>query len=257
MRVAVCFWGLCRSTHIVRHSIDTHILAPLREAGLSVDTYVHTFALYRTYTNVRANEHSLLLKNTNWRYLTPTTHSVENQDTVDESLNLKLYRSHPNPWLDDTDWCTFDNHIRSLYSLDKVFTLVQDSGIYYDAILFVRPDCRYLQPLYPDWVYGMSNQIRLPDFHLVNGVNDRFAICCPTSAKVYSRRFRDALSYSKKHSLHSETFLKWCLIKNHCQIHLIPFIFQRVRATGETAPADEKLTVRTGHFQILTEPQKS
>lgn len=257
MRIAVCFWGLCRSTHIVRHSIESTIFTPLREAGHHVEPFLHTFTLYRPYSNVRANEHGILLKNTNWRYLTPKVYAIENQDVVDSSLKLKAYRSHGNPWADDIEWTTFENHIRSLYSLEQVYSLVEACEEQYDAILFVRPDCRYLQPLDPTWIVLHRNQIRLPDFHHVEGINDRFAICSPHSAKVYAYRFRDALEYSKSMPLHSETFLKWCLTKHQCQISLIPFVFQRVRATGETAPADEKLTAHTELLHSQTEPQRN
>jgi hypothetical protein len=261
MRVALCFWGLCRSTHIVLNSIQRNIFSTLTDLGIEYDVYLHTFILTGSYTNERANEHYISLRNTNFNLLHPFVVKVENQDDVDIQLQLPTYRTQGNPWKDPdhpTSWTTFDNHIRSLYSLREVYLSLESSGRTYDAIVFLRPDVRYLESLYQEMFCSLTpKDILLPNFHMIDGVNDRFAICHPETAWVYGKRFEYALEYSKRFPLHSETFLKWVIEKNALHVSHIPFVFQRVRATGETAPADTELITHIARHRILTVQQKS
>jgi hypothetical protein len=244
MRVAVCFWGICRSTEYTITSIKKHIYESLSSAGIEYDVYVHSFVLYRSYTNRRAGENTIHLKNTTWKLLKPKKNIIEDQDIVDKTLNFKEYRSQGNPWEGDigNDFTTLDNHIRALYSLKRVTDLWSESGIEYDAILYCRPDVRYLEPIDPMWISCIPEKIILmPDFHLTEGCNDRFAIGKPDVMKVYGSRYTDALSFSRKNKLHSEKFLSSMLSMCYIKIQYIPFRFRRIRATGEVFPSDLSL----------------
>jgi hypothetical protein len=244
MRVAVCFWGLCRSTDLVIDSIKQYIFQPLLDVGIEVDTFLHTYTLYRPYSNSRAGEERIQLKNTVWKLLEPTKYIIENQDKVDTHLQFEQYRTYGNPWAADDagGFQTLDNHIRALWSLKQVTTLWIQSGISYDAVLYVRPDCRYLRPLQPSWLYSLKKYtIMLPDFHLHENCNDRFAIGVPDVMRHYGMRFDGALEYSKRLPLHSERYLSFILSRNAITIEHIPFRFWRMRANGETCPADADL----------------
>ena len=245
MKVALCFWGLCRSTHQTISSIEEMIFQSLKEAGIQYDTFVHTYRFFRPYNNIRAEEYSIQLKNTTYKLLQPTYELVEYQDTVDIQLGLEKYRTKGNPWENDDEgtFQTLDNHIRSLWSLAQVTRLWKESGQVYDAIVYLRPDVRYLVPLHAGLLTGLShNTIRVPDFHLIQGCNDRFAIGKPSVMEVYGNRYFQALEYSKKAPLHSETYLAKVLQTAGIKIQHIPFRFQRVRANGRTCKADLELT---------------
>jgi hypothetical protein len=244
MRVAVCFWGLCRSTDQVLESIQQNIFQPLIDSGVEFDTFLHTYTVYRPYTNGRAGEHRLQLKNTVWKLLQPTQYILENQDHIDTQLGFEAYRTHGNPWSADDHggFNTLNNHIRALWSLKQVTTLWVQSGTQYDAVLYVRPDCRYVRPLQLAWLYSLKNYtIMIPDFHLHENCNDRFAIGPPEVMRHYGTRFDGALEFSKRLPLHSEHYLAFILSKNTITIQHIPFRFRRVRANGETCPADIQL----------------
>jgi hypothetical protein len=244
MRVAVCFWGLCRSTEYTIQSIEKFIYDILKSVGIEYDVYVHSFVLYRPYSNRRAGEEVVHLKNTTWKLLNPTSSIIEDQDIVDKSLNMRLYRSQGNPWESDTgnDFTTLDNHIRALYSLKRVTELWSASGKEYDAVMYCRPDVRYINPIDPAWLSLVPNGcILMPDFHLTEGCNDRFAIGKPDVMKVYGNRFNDALAFSKKHQLHSEKFLSFILSASYISVQYIPIRFRRIRATGEVFPSDLNL----------------
>jgi hypothetical protein len=241
MRVAVCFWGICRSTDYTIESIENNIFSPLRTAGIDYDIFVHTYTLYTPYENRRAGEYGIQLKNTLWKLLKPTSVKVDHQANIDVSLRFEDYRRMGDPWEKDSDttWQTFNNHIRALWSLKEVTKLWESSSNVYDTILYVRPDVRFSVPLTIEWLIFIQNDaIVIPNFQLINGVNDRFAIARPGSAKVYGKRFDGALEYSKSHQLHSEKYLSDVLKGANIKVHPEYFPFCRVRANGVLHQAD-------------------
>lgn len=235
MRVAVCFWGICRSTDYTIESIENNIFSPLRTAGIDYDTFVHTYTVYAPYENRRAGEYTIQLKNTLWKLLKPTSVKVDHQARIDTTLRYEDYRRMGDPWGEDSDttWQTFNNHIRALWSLKEVTRLWEASSNVYDAILYVRPDVRFSVPLNIEWLIFVPNDsIVIPNFQLINGVNDRFAIARPNVAKVYGKRFDGALEYSKSHQLHSETYLSDTLKVANIKVLPVYFPFCRIRANG-------------------------
>ena len=239
MRVALCFWGLCRSTDRIIESIETCIFNPLINAQISYDVYLHTYKLYRPYTNARSNETGLQLKNTIWKLLKPREAKIENQDEVDKALDLKKYRNRGDPW--ESDYSTLDNHIRALYSLSEVTRLWTQSGTTYDVVIYLRPDVRFMTPISLNWLNVRKDLILIPDFHLFYGCNDRFAIGIPKDMKVYGDRFYSAYEYSLQKPLHSEQFLSNHIVGYGIEFKTIPIRFRRVRADGYTCDADKDL----------------
>lgn len=235
MKVALCFWGLCRSTDLTIQSIQDYIFKPLREAGIEYTVFLHTYTLYRKYSNTRANESPMFLKNTLWKLLEPCISKIENQDLIDPILEFEKYRTHGNPWSSDsgTDWETLNNHIRSLWSLKEVTYLWESSSDTYDRVIYLRPDVLFQTPLQLKWLYECKpNEIYIPNFHIYFGSNDRFAIGYPNTMKVYGNRYKSAYTYSLHYPLHSEAFLTYILENEKIQIHKIPIFFSRVRANG-------------------------
>jgi hypothetical protein len=135
-----------------------------------------------------------------------------------------------------------DNHIRALYSLFQVTQLWKRQEIRYDAIIYARPDCKFLSSIQPSWIYELKHGIVLiPDFHLYFGCNDRFAIAKPKTAVLYGERFSSAYQYSLHKLLHSEAFLADTMKENGIDIQVVPIRFQRVRADGHICDADQDL----------------
>lgn len=249
MKIALCFWGLCRSTHLTIESIQMYIYDALKKQGIEYDRYSHTYILQREYTNIRSDEIKCVLQNDNYKLLNPTYMSIEDQDIVDKRLNLEAYRKKGDPWGGDSNvipFATLDNHIRALWSLYQVSLCVEKSKQHYDYIVFLRPDVEYLQPLRTEYFLNATDHsIVIPDFHHFFGSNDRFAICTPRVAKLYGMRFSNALAYSQRHLLHAEGYLTHVLKEANIQIQTIPFRFRRVRANGRIAQADKQLTAHT------------
>jgi hypothetical protein len=242
MKVALCFWGLCRSTDLTIQSIQTCIFKPLQDAGIEYDSFLHTYTLYRPYSNPRAKEEKLQLKNTAWKLLQPSQEIVEDQDEVDRKLDLKKYRTQGNPWPEDPSYTTLDNHIRALWSLKQVTSLWMSKQKEYSCIVYLRPDVKFIKSIKPEWIHNLPPYtIRIPNFHLVDGCNDRFAIGSPLHMRVYGNRFDNALQYSYCNLLHSERFLAYEVKRNALQLELISFPFIRIRANGQPCHSDINL----------------
>lgn len=247
MRIALCFWGLCRSTHLTIESIEECIYKPLKEAGYDVTTFLHTYTLYRNYKNSRSNELNIQLKNTNYKLLKPDNYKTENQDQIDIQLDFIKYRTMGDPWEHDTisvsdKWETLNNHIRALWSLQKVTELWTTCGQSFDVVLYLRPDVSYKTKLKKEWIEAVHRgTVFIPDFHLYFGSNDRFAIGHPEDMKLYGNRLNEALSYSQRKPLHAEAFLTDFMRSKGVQFVTIPFRFQRVRANGLVCESDRGL----------------
>jgi len=233
MHIAICFWGICRSTDKTIESIKKCIYEPLTKAGYTYDIYVHTYSLSSPLTNPRANEYNIILNNELYKLLMPNHAKVDEQATIDKSLNIPLYQTQADPWSNNYD--THTNHLRALYSLMQVTSMWSEKS--YDRIIYARPDVNFLVPINLDWLNENENTILLPNFHKYP-VNDRFALGWPNAMKIYGSRFNNALEFSKIHPLHAEKYLNNILNSNNIIVKTIAFNFYRVRADGKLCSWD-------------------
>lgn len=232
MKIALCFWGIARSTKHTINSIKTNIYNALKNLNIEYTIFLHSYQIHSFYSNPRAKEFNCLLDNNDWKLIEPDYFFIENQNEVDKNLNLNIYKTHPDPW--GTNYQTFNNHIRSLWSLKQVTQLwkKQHDISPFDYIVYLRPDVLYITPLQSIFFNLNENEINLPYFHKYP-VNDRFSISKPNVAFIYGSRFDSALEFSKYYQLHSERFLNHILQSNKIIPKDIHFLFKRVRATGE------------------------
>ena len=243
MRIALCYWGLCRSTDKTYDSIEECIYKPLRQANIEFDIYLHTYEISGNYTNVFAREINVNINNELYKLLKPTAFLVENQLAVDKQLNLPDYFTQGLCW----QWKSFiknednivamtHNHIRALYSLKQVTGLWFKSQKTYDRIIYLRPDVKFLTKLDTNWLTNLKQDECIAPNNAMHPVNDRFAILYPVKAKFYGERFDELLDFSKTSPVHSEGYLDHS-VKKH-QIRVIPkeFQFRRIRANGIEIP---------------------
>jgi hypothetical protein len=230
MKIAVCFWGIHRSTHFTYKSIQLQIFQRLRQLGITYDIFLHTMTIQGMYVNPRSKEHSLL-RHDLWKLLSPHFHKVESQEEVDKRLGLDNYLTHGCPWQSENNHSLF-NCVRALYSLKEVTSMMLNQGVEYDAVMFCRPDVFYKTAVTRGLFEELTDQnIRLVDYAKYP-INDRFSVCKLHVAKIFGLRFEEALSYSKEKPLHSETFLDFILKKNGIKVIETRFIFFRVRSNG-------------------------
>jgi len=233
MHIAICFWGICRSTDITIESIKRCLYEPLTKAGHTYHVYIHTFSLSTKLNNPRSAEHNITLNNTLYQVLEPTRVLVEEQNSVDSTLNAPLYQTQTDPWFNN--YITHTNHVRALYSLMQVTSMWSETV--YDRVIYARPDVQFHNPLNLEWLNVDKNTIVLPNFH-GHPINDRFALGSPNVMKIYGSRFKQALDYSKINPLHSETYLAYILESHNIVINPVLFNFCRIRADKQPCPGD-------------------
>ena len=144
-KIALCFYGLCRSTNYTIDSINTYIFDVLKELNFTYDIYLHTYKVNNPYTNSRNNEENILLNNDLYKLLHPTIYKIDDQDEIKKTLDFNKYRSKGDPWLNN--FKSLDNLILGLYSLNQVTQLWKSSNTTYDYIIYLRPDVKYITPL--------------------------------------------------------------------------------------------------------------
>ena len=254
-KIARCFWGITRSLKLTLPSIEEYIFKPLKKANILYDIYIHTYIVSDIYSNPRAGEASIKLDNNEYKLLNPYKYSIEDQNSIDASIQFNKYELKGDPWKKYNSYDnylsyskkSFYNHIRALRSLKQVTCMWQNNSTDYSHIVYCRPDVTYITPFNISWL-SSSNSIYIPNFGRYGKnrlkLNDRFAIGRPEQMKIYGNRFNEALQYSKKHQLHSETFLADILKKNKIHIKFIEFGFIRTRANGNLADIDIKELVQ-------------
>jgi hypothetical protein len=229
-KVAVCFYGLCRSTNYTIESINNCIFKPLKQLNFNYHIYLHTFNVTTPYTNARNNEENIMLDNDLYKLLNPMFYKIDDQDNIKKSIDFLKYRTNGDPWLND--FKSLDNLILGLYSLNQITQLWKNNCNTYDYIIYLRPDVKFINPLQLSFFSELNNSnIALPDFHEYP-INDRFAIGKPNVMLLYGERYLRAYDYSLINKLHAETYLNYILEKNKIDIIKIKFYFQRIRANG-------------------------
>lgn len=241
--VALCFWGLTRSLRYTLPSIQEQIFKPLEADNITYHVYLHTYAINTTYTNERSGEINMHLNNTEYLALNPLVGHVTELTEADRVIDLERYTKWEDPWTNN--YASLRNFVRALYSMFNVSTAVQTSEHKYDAVVFLRPDVRYLNPINTTLLRSLEpDTAYLPDFHTNLGANDRFALGTPGVMRIFGSRFLLAELYAQRNppaGLHAERFALWMLNVLGIKQVQIPFRFQRVRATGQTYILDKPI----------------
>lgn len=228
--IAVCFYGLCRSTNYTIESINKCIFTPLKELNFKYDIYLHTYNVNTPYTNIRNDEYNITLDNNLYKLLNSTIHKIDNQEDIKKMINFVKYRSKGDPW--SNQYRSLDNLILGLYSLNQVTQLWKNSNKTYDYIIYLRPDVKFINSLTLSFFLNLDDtNIALPNNNEYP-INDRFAIGTPNVMLSYGERYLNAYDYSLTNKLHAETYLKYILDKNKINIIKINFNFHRIRANG-------------------------
>jgi len=250
-RVAICFWGIMRSLKFTLPSIKKYIFKPLDDAKIPYDIFLHTYNLNGDCTKTYSVECTLAIDKNEYKLLNPKESIIENQKTIDEKINFNKYMTMGNPWKDAQVEVAY-NHIRALWSLKQVTSIWMKHRSEYSHVMYCRPDMTYIMPIKPEW-FSFSDSIVSPDFarhgRKIEKLCDRFAIGMPEQMEIYGNRFNEALEFSKKSQLHSETFASHILHKNGINRKYIPFGFLRTRANSQiNTEEDVKEVIRRKWF---------
>ncbi len=160
-RVAVCMSGRCLGLERTHDNIRRYLLERL--------------PAYDLFMFVPADEYADLAG-----LLSPTVVAARPDRPIDEG-HLQNGRN-----------CLIkvgvQRYLQQLYGLKACDRLrrqyERDTGVRYEAVIRCRPDVRFESPL-PD-LHGLDlNYLHVPDFHMYEGINDRFAIGNPQDMGIY------------------------------------------------------------------------
>lgn len=241
IKIAICFFGLCRSLNYTLDSIKNNILLELKNNNIEYDIILHTYNL--KYLNLKRSNESYKLDTNEWKLLKPDKFKIDNQDEFDKVYDYNYIKSFGDAW--NTNYENTINLIRQLNSLKKVWLLCHDKNNKYDCYLFLRPDIKYLNKINIDYVNNIvknNNLIYTPEWLKSGGLNDRIALCDYNSAKIYSNRIDNIPNYLSltKKPLHAEKFLKFIINKNDILNKDLKLKGHRIRSKGNVPYYDLK-----------------
>lgn len=247
-RVAVCFFGIPRSLHITRPSLEKNVLNPIKEFA-EVKVFAH-FYNQTTISNPRTGEFGDVTQDD---VICPDqTLITEEPGECLKVWDYEKLKTYGDFWSDDFN--SLRNLIHQLNSIRAVSELSQ--SYHADCTIFIRPDLWYYDDLSPVVQKSLSlreSSVYLPYWQPFGGENDRFAVIGKNSTEAYANRIQKAVEFCEnfKAPLHSETLLKYAL-KDQNVIH-IPNRAARVRAGGKVVNESFNLKwVDDAHKRIIT-----
>eukprot|EP00904_Undaria_pinnatifida_P011647 jgi/Undpi1/7612/HiC_scaffold_23.g10085.m1 len=186
-KVAVCFFGLTRSLRWTLPSIEKRLLGVLRDSGMKVEVFLHTYDLLEV-NNERAGEVGIKygrFKN-DFRALNANRTSVTDQDLFDRAWPDPLSMTHYHWHYRKTEvHSVIRNVFRAYWSMSTVWSVMvqyaMETGTRYDAVVLARPDVWFhVDTDLPSRQFPLpAKTVFLPSFETDKGgggrKNDRFA----------------------------------------------------------------------------------
>lgn len=227
VKVAVCYWGLTRSTRFVYPSHFDRIFRVLETNGIGYDVFMHTWSIegkqwswdQQLETPVDYEE---------YQFLKPKYYKIEPQSEFLDRLDFSQYY-----YQGETEWLPqlIRNHLCALESQKRVTDMVTESGNHYDFIIYVRPDVWFRSPLDVGLMRSLKEgEIVVPSFDSYGGYNDRFAILPFATAPIYGKRIDEIAQFRRDVGyIVSEKYVKYICDKYGLKVHFsnIDFVFVR------------------------------
>jgi hypothetical protein len=233
MRIAICYWGLTRSTKKVYQTHHDRLFKPLKDAGVAFDVYMHswrTVAPMVWWTPAPEPDYE------EYKLLTPTHYQIDDQEAYLATLDMAKYfdadlwarvgDSHAGEWVPQL----IRNHLCALESQKRAFAMIEESD--YDFVMFVRPDVEIVTAIDLSWLAAPFS-ILLPSINQGEGLNDQFAIVPFKSAAHYARRIDEIAAFRQTEGrIVSEKYVKFIVHKYYeplGPVTTVPFMYNIIR----------------------------
>jgi hypothetical protein len=240
MKVAVCYFGLTRSTKAVYKSHTKFIHDILKENNINFDIFIHTWKTKSSKQRVWDRTQSSLINYEEYKLLNPNYYKIDPQEDFLNSIDMsKFFYKHIHENIGQNgkgEWIPelVQNHLCALESQKRVFSMVCDTSEKYDMVIMVRPDALIENPLdilqitsfFEEYPSGIS----VPLFGKHEGYNDQFAIMKFENAHIYCNRVDEIADFRKNHGrIVSEKYVKYICDNYFEKINFIHFNFKLVR----------------------------
>lgn len=239
MKLAICYWGMTRSTKLVYKTHNNHLFNILNVNKIEYDVFMHTWKTKNDENIIWEKPCSIPIDYEEYKLLNPNYYKIENQNDFTETLNFsdyfneKLYKLYggdkPYEWRPQL----ILNHLCALESQKRVYNMVVETKNNYDFIIYIRPDVKILNNFEISWL-NSDFDIVLLDYDNYEGFNDRFAILPMNTATKYSERIDEIKDYRKNHGrIVSEKYVKFFVEKYYSKPKFVNFVMKIVRPNGE------------------------
>lgn len=244
MTVAICYFGLTRSTKVCYESHIENIYNILKNNNEDYDVFLHTWELENGIQKIWERTISNKIDYDEYKLLNPKYFKRDNQEEYEKTIDFNKYyyidvakeKGHKK----DGEWVPglIRNHLCALESQKRVFEMVQQTKKSYDYIIVVRPDSFIVDKLPLDNVKNFLSKnpkgINIPAFDKFEGYNDRFAIMKYSHAEKYCKRIEEIAEFRKTEGrIVSEKYVKYICDKYYEKVNLIPFGFKLLRPSDK------------------------
>ena len=224
-RVAICYFGLTRSTRYVYKTHDTYLFDVLKAAGIDYTVFLHTWNT--KHPTVWNSDDQPPVNETEHLYLKPTYSRRDDEDEFLEGLTFSNYfdqamwertgdgRAPGHEWYPQM----VKNHLCMMQSIKRVTQLVLDSGEQYDFVLYIRPDIALFKP-FPVDAFGRITPtgIAVLNFKFHEGYNPNVVVVPFANCSPVGFRYDEAASYRRLHGrLVTEKYLKYIIHKYYTE----------------------------------------
>ena len=252
LRVAVCYWGLTRSTRYVYKTHQRRVFDIFTSNGIAFDVFMHTWSANATF--YWYNEFPVLPDKDEWKLLRPTHFARDDQAEFLGALNFSdyFYKKDWDAKPMEHEWHPqlLRNHICALESLRRV-TVMAKAAARHDLVLFIRPDTRIDTSIDVQWLRdlehantrngGNESVIILPNHGQYDGYNDQFAVVHWKDCESYGARIERLAEYrSYVNFIIAERYLKFVVDNGFTNVVEVPFLFRTVKpmpgADNESSP---------------------
>lgn len=248
-RVALCFFGLTRSLTLTIESIQTNLINVIQDAGYEVDVYLHTYSDVDRLRNPRSGE-DVALNSTEWKLLDPVATSFTSQAAFLEEYRHEMDSCQEAGlgWPADPPKQRMNNMVNLMCQLNSVREVGKlwhspDALRQYRAVIYARPDVLYNCP-FPTRLIDRIEEgsLYIPDHSHYHGLNDRFAMAAPLTARSYAARLQFSLAMCTTEPINAERYVQLFVdVHGYNAVRIPYFSFFRLRASGEIAYADALL----------------
>ena len=237
-KIAICYWGITRSTKFVYKSHFLNLFIPLKKNNIEYKIFMHTWKVENNQNIIWEHVSPIQIDCEEYKLLQPHYYKIDEQKIFKDQINFseyfnkELYDKYggdtPHEWRPQL----IMNHLCALESQKRVYQMVNDTGEEFDFIIYVRPDVNMINNFNINWLKE-NFDIMIPNTDHNEGLNDRFGILPFNKALKYSTRIDEIIEFRKNHGrIVSEKYLKFIISKYYSNCKLIPFIMKIIRPDG-------------------------
>jgi hypothetical protein len=240
VKIAICYWGMTRSTKIVFNSHINNLFNVLENNDIEFDVFMHTWKTVAKHYIVWTNFCDTEVDYEEYKLLNPSFYKIDKQNEFLDTINFndyfdkKLFATYgdsQHEWKPEL----IRNHLCALESQKRVYNMVLESNNSYDYILYIRPDVEIMNSFDINWL-NLEFDITIPSYDHYEGLNDRFAIVPFDKAEKYSMRINEIIEFREKRGrIVSEKYVKYIVDNYYPNIQYIDFIMRIIRPNGDIA----------------------